>query len=102
MGMNEHKPRLTSKAIRRWVSVRSGIPLELMEGRGRMAPVVTARWQSMWLTKRLLGYENPRIARILGMDDSVVWHGVKKLEQVQTNLEELATECANDLQIKNS
>jgi len=37
------KPRLTFKAIRRWVSVRSGIPLELIEGRGRMAPVVTAR-----------------------------------------------------------
>ena len=97
-----YPPRMTFKAIWRWVSVRSGIPLELIEGRGRMAPVVTARWQSLWLTKRLLGYENTRIAHLLGKDDTSIQYALDKLEGVQTNLDDLATECANDLQMDNS
>jgi chromosomal replication initiation ATPase DnaA len=98
----EMTPRLTFKAIRRWVSVRSGIPLELIEGRGRMAPIVTARWQAFWLTKRLLGYENTRIAHLVGKDDTSIQYALDKLEGVQTNLDDLATECANDLQMNNN
>jgi hypothetical protein len=67
-----------------------------------MAPVVTARWQSLWLTKRLLGYENTRIAHLLGKDDTSIQYALDKLEGVQTNLDDLATECANDLQMDNS
>ena len=101
MEMSELQPRPTFRSIRKWVSVRSRIPLELIEatGRERSAPVISARWQAMWLTKRLLGYGNAHIARLIGVDDSTVSTVVRRLEAAQTNLEDLALECAYDLRI---
>ena len=90
MEMSELQPRPTFRSIRKWVSVRSGIPLELIEatGRERSAPVISARWHG-----------NAHIARLIGVDDSTVSTVVRRLEAAQTNLEDLALECAYDLRI---
>jgi len=96
--MSELQPRPTFRSIRKWVSEKSGIAVELIEGGRRTAPIVTARWQSWWLARRLLGYEYTRIAKLHGSCDSTILMGIRSIE-VQSNLEGLAAECASDLRI---
>ena len=79
----EERRRIASsdrvKSIIMAVSDEAGIPVSIILGRRRTAPIVAARWEAIARVAIETGWSLPRIGLVFGMDHTSVIHALRRM-----------------------